>query len=106
MVEFKYKRAAATPRLIAKIDPVKDIRVRITGQVVDKMNGSVMLEDASGKAEIFMENNLVESLRIGETLRVFCRVLENNELRAELIQDMNNLDMEMYENIILNKNVS
>ena len=105
-MEFKYKRAVAGPRLIEKIDSVKDIRVRLLGRVVEKSGNSITIEDSSGRAEISVEPNIAESVKIGELLRVFCRVFENNELKAELIQDMNSLDMEMYENIILNKNVS
>ncbi|MFH0837550.1 MAG: hypothetical protein V1870_05450 [Candidatus Aenigmatarchaeota archaeon] len=99
-MEFKYKRAPAIPKLIEKIDPVKDIRVRLLGKVMEKTANSITLEDSSGKTEIIIETNISESLRIGETIRVFCRVFEN-ELKAELIQDMNNLDTETYEKTFL-----
>jgi len=101
-MEFKYRRAPAIYRTISSIDNIKDIRVRLLGKVVEKMNGSIIFEDYSGKTEIIIDNYIVESLNIGETIRIFCRVMQldnGRELRAELIQDMNNMDRELYEKI-------
>src|SRR3989338_4035782 len=97
---FKYRRAPSVHKKIEKIDPLKDIRVRLLGTVAEKLNGSIIMEDSSGKAEIIMDNELVNSLSIGETIRIICRVmqLDNSfELRAEILQDMNSMDKEMYE---------
>ncbi len=94
-MEFKYKRASATRRQISKIDKTKDIRVRLVGKVMEKYNDSVLLGDDSGNREIKMESSVIQSLNVGETIRVFCRVTEE-ELNCELIQDMNNLDTDLY----------
>ncbi len=100
---FKYKRAPAIIRTIKSVDPVKDIRVRILGKVKEKLNGSILLQDSTGTAEIVMENDIIQSLNQGEQIRVFCRVMQLDngyELRSELIQDMNNLNAEKYEKFI------
>ncbi|MBI4895866.1 MAG: hypothetical protein HY831_05225 [Candidatus Aenigmarchaeota archaeon] len=95
IMDFKYKRAGAVRRQISKIDKAKDIRVRLVGKVVEKYNESLLLEDESGKREIKMDSSTIQSINIGENIRVFCRVLED-ELIVELLQDMNNLDLDLY----------
>ena len=102
MTEFQYRRHTAIPRKIAEINPESDIRVRLLGRVVDQSENSLILEDDSGKAEIIAED-MDFDFNKGSYVRVFARVLpleEGFELRAEIIQDMKELDMELYRRII------
>lgn len=94
-MEFKYKRSAAVRRQISKIDKAKDIRVRIIGKVVDKYNDSVLLQDETGSREVKMDPSFAQALNKNEIIRVFCKVVED-DLICELIQDMNNLDVDLY----------
>lgn len=101
-MDFKYRRACAVYRKIDSIDPIKDIRVRLLGTVANKSNNSITLEDDSGNIEILMDSEVVNSLKLGEMLRIFCRVIQNDsgfELRSEIIQDMNNIDKELYQKV-------
>ncbi|MBI2076398.1 MAG: hypothetical protein HYT72_04075 [Candidatus Aenigmarchaeota archaeon] len=98
--QFKYRRAPATPRRISEINPEKDIRVRLLGRVIVKDNGTLIIDDGTGKAEIIVEN---QDADINDLVRVFTRVLpleEGFELRAELIQKMNGLDIDLYKKIV------
>lgn len=96
---FQYRRFPALFRKIDSINPEKDIRVRLLGTVIDNANGVVVIDDGSGRAEIVTEGT---NLNTGDTVMVFCRVLPletGYELRMEIVQDMNGLDMDLYKKI-------
>ncbi|MBI4014897.1 MAG: replication protein RepA [Candidatus Aenigmarchaeota archaeon] len=95
MDSFQFKRAPAVPRKISDIAPDKDIRVRLLGRVIDKGEGSVVIDDGSAKAEIITE----QPAELGDVVRIIARVLPletGYDLRAEVTQDMSTLDMELY----------
>ncbi len=98
--QFRYRRAPATPRRISEINPEKDIRVRLLGRVIGKDNGAIIIDDGTGKAEVIAES---QDADVNDLVRVFTRVLpleEGFELRAELIQKMNGLDIDLYRNVM------
>lgn len=98
--QFRYRRAPATPRRISEINPEKDIRVRLLGRVIGKDNGTLIIDDGTGKAEVIAEN---QDADVNDLVRVFTRVLpleEGFELRAELLQKMNGLDVDLYKKIV------
>ena len=98
--KFAYKRHPAVLRKITEINPEKDIRVRIIGNVIDANESSIIVDDGHSKTEVIADNiNCVT----GDTVRVFARVLpleEGFELRGEIIQKMNDLDLELYKKIV------
>jgi hypothetical protein len=88
----------AINRRINEIDPDKDIRIRLTGIVLESGTGKIVLDDSTGRAEIVSE----ESVKTGDAVRAFCRVFSSEtgyELRAEIIQHMPGLDMPLYNKI-------
>ncbi len=98
---FQYRRFPAVPRKIGNINPEKDIRVRLLGHVIDKYNGTIVLDDGSSKAEIIVEEKF-DQINTGDIVCVFCRVLPletGYELRSEIIQDMKGMDMDLYKKI-------
>jgi len=97
--KFMYKRAPASPRRISEIVPEKDMRVQIIGRVIDKSDGALIVDDGSAKAEIVVDETDAD---INDTVRIFARVLpleEGYELRAEIVQDMSGLDLDLYKKI-------
>jgi hypothetical protein len=98
MPGFQYRRHPALARKIAEINPESDIRVRLLGKVADKSDSSFIMEDDSGRAEIIADDiDLI--FNKDDLVRVFARVLpleDGFELRAEIIQDMSKLDMDLY----------
>lgn len=95
-----YKRASAVPRKISGIDPEKDIRVLILGRVVEKSDGTLVIDDGSASAEVVTDSP--QPVSVNDMVRVFSRVLplENGcELRAEIVQNMNMLDMDLYRKV-------
>ncbi|MBI2970910.1 MAG: hypothetical protein HYY37_00660 [Candidatus Aenigmarchaeota archaeon] len=94
---FEYRRLPAVPKNIADIRE-GDVRVRILGRVLDRTDGVLVLDDGTGKAEIVADTDV----RHNELVRVFARVLplENGyELRAELVQPMHALDIELHQKV-------
>ena len=100
-MEFQYRRHPAITRKIAEINPETDIRVRLLGRVVEKSESCLIIEDDSGKAEIVAEDMNLDFNKEA-LVRIFARVLpleDGFELRAELIQNMNDLDVDLYKKI-------
>lgn len=104
--DFKYKRYPAVSRRITEINPEHDIRVRIFGRVIDKQDGSIVIDDGSSSAEIVTDQ--AADVRNGDAVRVFARVLAlegGYELRGEIVQVMNSLDTELLRKLELQNNL-
>ncbi len=98
--KFQYKRQPAVPRKISEINPEKDIRVRVIGHIIDKSEGVLVVDDGSSKIEIITDQ--FDAFDVDDAVRLFCRVLpleSGYELRAEIIQKINNLDMDLYRKV-------
>ena len=104
MADFKYRRRPAKPRKISEISE-SDIRVRVIGKVIDRKESGIVLDDGTASAEIVIEPETASNageIELHDVLSVICRVIPldgRNELRAEIIQDMSNLDMELYRKV-------
>jgi hypothetical protein len=99
--EFQYRRLPAIEKRITEINPEKDIRVRLLCRIIDKADEVIVVDDSSAKAEI-ITSDLDVNANVGDLVRVFTRVLpleEGFELRAEIIQDMSKLDLDLYKKI-------
>lgn len=104
MPEFKYQRLPAKDSYIKDIVPDKDVRVRILGTIIGKSSSLIIVDDSTGNKEIVAPEELTKDFKIGDTIRVFCRVIameSGYQLQAELIQSMNDLDVERYRKIFL-----
>ena len=95
-MDQKFHRSPAVYRKISNINPETDVRVRLLGRVIGQTDGTLVIDDGSGKADIVAEEFSAET---NDIIRVFCRVLpleSGFELRAELVQKMDKLDTELY----------
>jgi hypothetical protein len=95
----QFKRLPAIYRKISQINAQTDIRVRLLGRVIGVSDGTLVIDDGSGRADIVAEEFDVQE---NETVRVFARVLaleSGFELRAELVQKMDKLDTGLYEKV-------
>jgi len=99
--DFQYRRLPAKDKMIADIEPEKDIRVRIFGRVIDVSNGVLVVDDGSSNSQIAL-GNLSVDVNPGDMVRVFARVLpveEGFELHAEIVQNMKGLNVELYKKV-------
>lgn len=93
------RREPSKPRNVEDIDPQSDVRVRILGTVLEKRDDSVVMDDGTGTVEVFLDGEELDTIKDGQRIRIFGRVLptrESFELQADIVQDMTDLDMEDY----------
>lgn len=81
------------PRKISSIIK-KDSKISIVGKVIDTGENFFILEDDSGKIEIFSE----EKVEKNKIVRVFCSLVEG-KLKADIIQSLNGLDLNLFKRI-------
>lgn len=95
-------RGPARDRRISEIK-IGDTYVRVVGVVVDKREAELVLDDGSGHISVFFDDSsLISGLDVGCKVRVFGtphRVGEAHELHADIVQMMDGLDLELYEQV-------
>lgn len=92
--EFR-KRIPSKERKIEDIQP-EDVRVRITGTVIDKNENTLVVDDGTGKINATFEEE--PDAEKGQLVRVFGRIVpieDGFEIQGELAQDMSSLDLEL-----------
>jgi len=82
------------PKKISEIDTKADTRVSLQGKVSSILENRFVLDDGSAKVEIVSEMIPGQNKQV----RVFCSVL-NEQLKAEVIQDLNNLDLDLFNKV-------
>ena len=95
--EFQ-RRMPAVDRQVSEIKP-EDIRVKVTGTIVDVQGTRAVLDDGTGKLEMSLGELKAEPQKL---VRVFGRVMAQEgglELQAEILQDMSGLDLELMRKI-------
>jgi len=102
MEELRPRVKPARSRKISEIK-IGDERVRVIGLVVDKKEAEFMLDDGSGRLTVvFDDPAVVEGVEIGSRVRVFgmpLNVAGAHELRAEIVQRVDGLDLGLYEEV-------
>ncbi len=102
MEELRPRVKPARSRKISEIK-IGDERVRVIGLVVDKKEVEFMLDDGSGHLTVvFDDPAVVEGVEIGSRVRVFgmpLNVAGAHELRAEIVQRVDGLDLGLYEEV-------
>ena len=89
-----------------------DIRVQILGTVIEYIPGTIndsgslsqmILSDGTGNLNVLIDENLDREFKIGDKVRVFGSLIHDAEsdtkLYAEIIQDMNKLNIELYKKV-------
>jgi len=110
-MEKIFYRPPAKKKDIADIT-IDDSRVQILGVVVDYSPGIVgdtnslsqlIISDGTGNIKIFLDEYLDQEYKSSEKVRVFGKLIQDEDemfgINAEIIQDMNNLDIELYNRI-------
>lgn len=90
-------RAYAVEKSIPEISE-NDIRVRITGVVVDSGKDYIVVDDGKGKIEIFFNEEL-ENVKTGDMIKVIGRVFlsqDSLKIKAECLQILKNFNLKLY----------
>lgn len=89
------RRLPAVEKSISEINQ-QDIRVKLLGMIIDRTESSIILDDGSGKIEIFFDN--VPEIK-GNLIRVIARVfplIDGLECRGEVVQNLEGFDISLY----------
>ncbi|MEM5879405.1 MAG: hypothetical protein QXU74_02855 [Candidatus Aenigmatarchaeota archaeon] len=81
------------PRKISSISKT-DSRVALIGRISEVSENSFVLEDESGKIEIFSD----QEVREGELVRAFCSLLDG-KLRADILQSLKGFDLNLFKKV-------
>ena len=76
-----------------------DYLVRIIGIVIDVGKDYLVVDDGTGKIEIFFKEDLSDEIKIGETVKVIGKVYyspENIKINAKCIQILKNFNIKLY----------
>ena len=94
------RRLPAIEKRIADIQPESDVRVRLTGTVIDLGPNSVVLDDGSGKIEVYFEEE--PKVRNGQLIRIIARILpliDGFECKGEVVQTLDGFNLELYKKV-------
>ena len=82
-----------TPKQISEVIPTAS-KVSIIGHVVDTGENSFVLDDGTGKIEVSSDMTVKKN----KLVRVFCSVVDE-KLKADVVQDMEGLDVELFKKV-------
>jgi hypothetical protein len=91
------RRLVALEKKISEILPEADVRVRLLGTVIDVAPNSIVIDDGSGKVEVFFEREPL--VRQGDMVRVITRILpliDGFECRGEALQTLDDFNIDLY----------
>jgi len=94
------RRLPGIEKSIDSIRPESDVRVRLTGTVIDISGNSLVIDDGTGKIEIVFEDQ--PSVNIGQLVKVVTRVLpliDGFQCRGEALQNITGFDMGLYKKV-------
>jgi len=94
------RRLPAIEKRVSDIQPDSDVRVRLMGTVIDSGPNSIVLDDGSGKVEIYFEEQ--PKVRNGQLIRIITRILpliDGFECRGEVIQTLDGFNLELYKKV-------
>ncbi|MEM5853085.1 MAG: hypothetical protein QXG39_00445 [Candidatus Aenigmatarchaeota archaeon] len=81
------------PRKISSISKT-DSRIALIGKVVEVFENSFLLEDETGRIEIFSN----EGVKKDDLVRVFCSQL-NGTLKCEFVQNLKGFDLNLFKKV-------
>jgi hypothetical protein len=91
------RRLPSIEKSIADILPESDVRVRLIGTVIDTTPNSIVIDDGTGKIEVYFGEEL--NVKQGQMVRVVTRILpqiDGFECRGEAIQTLDNFNLKLY----------
>ncbi|MDD5417742.1 MAG: OB-fold nucleic acid binding domain-containing protein [Candidatus Nanoarchaeia archaeon] len=101
MTDGQKRRSIAYEKEICDLTK-DDVRVRVTGTVIEKQDesSSIVLDDGTGQVTIMLPSDeFLENINPGMFLRVIGMIIpygEGVELRGELIQDFSKANKDIY----------
>lgn len=90
-------------RKIEEINPENDFKVKVIGFLVDKKNDTMIIDDGSGKIQVFVDlPNITDSVNLNQLVKVFGTIMptdEGFEIKAGIVQDLSDLNVKLYKKV-------
>ena len=93
---------------ISEIDVSSDVKVRILGTVVSKVDDSIFVDDGTGTVQVAVSHDMALNVSESQLVRVFGRLRlsgDGFDLYGEIIQNMSELNMKQYNQVMEYYNV-
>jgi hypothetical protein len=91
------RRLPAIEKVISDIHPDSDVRIRVTGTIIDMGPNSIVLDDGSGKIEVYFEE--MPNIKQGQMVRIITRIIpliDGYECKGEVLQTLDGFNIELY----------
>ncbi|NIO43991.1 MAG: hypothetical protein GTN36_00330 [Candidatus Aenigmarchaeota archaeon] len=91
------RRLPSKEKSIVDIQPETDVRVRLMGTVIDTTPNSIIIDDGTGKTEVYFGEE--QNITNGQLVRIITRILpliDGFECRGEAIQVLDGFDLDLY----------
>ena len=91
------RRLPSVEKSIADILPESDVRVRLIGTVIDNTPNSVVIDDGTGKVEVYFgeETDVKQDQRVRIITRILPQI-DGFECRGEAIQSLEGFNLNLY----------
>lgn len=76
-----------------------DIRIRIIGVLVDSGEDYIVVDDGTGKIEVFFRENLNNEVKTGDVVKIIGRVYSSQgsvKINGECLQILKNFNLKLY----------
>jgi len=91
------RRLPSVEKSIADIQPESDVRVRLTGTIIDTTPTSIVIDDGTGKVEVYFGEEPI--VKQGQSVRIITRILpliDGFECRGEALQSLEGFNLKLY----------
>ncbi|OGI12650.1 hypothetical protein A3K64_03660 [Candidatus Micrarchaeota archaeon RBG_16_36_9] len=91
------RRLPSIEKSIADIQPESDVRVRLIGTVIDTTSNSIVVDDGTGKVEVYFGEE--PNIKQGQMVRVITRIMpqiDGFECRGEAVQALDGFNLKLY----------
>ncbi|MFH1229548.1 MAG: hypothetical protein V1678_03940 [Candidatus Aenigmatarchaeota archaeon] len=91
------RRLPAIEKIISDIHPDSDVRIRVLGTIIDMGSNSIVLDDGTGKIEVYFEE--LPEVKQGQMVRIITRIIpliDGYECKGEVLQKLDGFNIELY----------
>ncbi|NIO20661.1 MAG: replication protein RepA [Candidatus Aenigmarchaeota archaeon] len=93
------RRLPSLGKRVSEIDK-GDVRVRLLGTIIDKKDNVIVIDDGTGKINVSFAEPV--EFETNHLVRVFGRTIpieDGVEIQGEVIQDMKDVDLDLYKKV-------
>ena len=96
---MNYSSNVFIEKKINEIDISSDIKIRILGTIVSKIEDSIFVDDGTGTVQVAISQDMALNVSENQLVRVFGRLRSSGDgfdLYGEIVQNMSKLNLKQY----------